>query len=358
MNTQMILKRFLAVVCVLALCVSVFPVFASASEVDLEAIYSQIAAAQAQAQAQAQQMQELYAAAQAQAQQMQELQKEAQEQQFDVEAVFELLSSLKTGEEKEAFFNSLTEIQQKLLVEYVKKLITEDKFHGFDDFEFPAELLAPEEDIVSGVESAVEEVSEKKNNTTLKDSAETDTFPVAKDTPAETLSEEQMFYNDYENYINLYKQFGTYADLSGVSYEVQQQIKALVDGAENELKAEPAEDPAMKEVAEIVDEDNLKDMMIFPDQDVSFSVPEFLPESPKAVTITSSLTDTVAPGDPIVLTGILEDADHYNDVIYLWEVDKGTGTYEIVPDATGPVYTFPASAEALRWNWRLSVLYR
>ena len=63
-------------------------------------------------------------------------------------------------------------------------------------------------------------------------------------------------------------------------------------------------------------------------------------------------------GEPVTLTGILQGADEYADVIYVWEVDKGNGVFETVPDANGPSYTFYASVETLRWNWRLSVLYR
>ena len=154
----MTLKHFLAVICILALFVSIVPSSAFAADVDLEAIYSQIAEVQAQAEAQARQAQEAYAAAQAQAQQVMEA-----AQQFDVEAAFKHLSSLKTGEEKEAFFNSLTEVQQKLLVEYVKKLIEEDKFHGFDDFDFPTDLLS-----VSEEKSA----TEQKNNEEITDETE------------------------------------------------------------------------------------------------------------------------------------------------------------------------------------------
>ena len=508
MKTRKTLKHFLVMICVLALLVSIVPSSAFAADVDLEAIYSQIAEAQAQAEAQARQAQEAYAAAQAQAQQVMEA-----AQQFDVEAAFKHLSSLKTGEEKEAFFNSLTEVQQKLLVEYVKKLIEEDKFHGFDDFDFPTDLLpvseqksvteeadneaeADETEPESVIEAEVETapVEDKSSDSVLpaeetsKEEAKTEESTEAKkgffggfidflfgkfsseeedpaveeaseepveaptdevteepveapadevtedpveapadevteepveapadeitekpveapseeviEEPAEpeipVLTEEQMFYNDYEHYINLYKEFGSYADLSGVSYDVQQRIKALVDapsadevtedadaaalvetemgsvideasalpedGSEESAESEETEKTSFAEDAELLTEsiaaelegvaENLEAVL---NPDLDAQVPD---STPVSVSIASSRTDTMSLGDPVVLTAVLDDAAEYSDIIYVWEVDKGTGVYEAVPDADGPTYTFPASADTLRWNWRLSVFYR
>ncbi len=88
----------------------------------------------------------------------------------------------------------------------------------------------------------------------------------------------------------------------------------------------------------------------------STPVDEPAPE-PKAVTILSSLGDDVSLGAPVTLTGVLEDAEEFTDIIYIWEVDKGNG-YEPVPDADGPAYTFHATVESLSWNWRLSVYYK
>ena len=62
-------------------------------------------------------------------------------------------------------------------------------------------------------------------------------------------------------------------------------------------------------------------------------------------------------GEPVTLTGVLENADECTDIVYVWEVNKGNG-YEIVEDATGSSYTFLASIESLRWDWRLTVYYR
>ena len=480
----MTLKHFLAVICILALFVSIVPSSAFAADVDLEAIYSQIAEVQAQAEAQARQAQEAYAAAQAQAQQVMEA-----AQQFDVEAAFKHLSSLKTGEEKEAFFNSLTEVQQKLLVEYVKKLIEEDKFHGFDDFDFPTDLLSVSEEKSATEQKNNEEITDEtepesvieteaeaapveENSSdsvlpaeeTSKEEAKTEESTEAKkgffggfidflfgkssseeedpaveeaseepveapadevteepveapadeitekpveapseeviEEPAEpeipVLTEEQMFYNDYEHYINLYKEFGSYADLSGVSYDVQQRIKALVDassadevtedadaaalvetemgsvideasalpedGSEESAESEETEETSFAEDAELLTEsiaaglegvaENLEAVL---NPDLDAQVPD---STPVSVSIASSRTDTMALGDPVVLTAVLDDAAEYSDIIYVWEVDKGTGVYEAVPDADGPTYTFPASADTLRWNWRLSVFYR
>ena len=88
----------------------------------------------------------------------------------------------------------------------------------------------------------------------------------------------------------------------------------------------------------------------------STPVDEPAPE-PKAVTILSSLGDDVSLGAPVTLTGVLEDAEEFTDIIYIWEVDRGNG-YEPVPDADGPAYTFHATVESLSWNWRLSVYYK
>ena len=469
MKTRNSLKHFLVIICSLALFVSIVPSSAFAADVDLEAIYRQIAEAQAQVEAQARQAQEAYVAAQAQAQQMLEA-----AQQFDVEAAFKYLSSLKTGEEKEAFFNSLTEIQQKLLVEYVKKLIEEDKFHGFDDFDFPSDLLPVSEEnsveeeatVEAEPEAAIETeaeavpVEEKSSDSELPaendpkgeekteksseakkgffggfidflfgkpssedpvieettvepveastdeatvESAEVTEEPVEppldevieEPTEAEVrvLTEEQMFYNDYEHYINLYREFGSYADLSGVSYDVQQRIKALVDapsaveeitedvdtvilaetetepvaeemsslpedGSEEASEAEETDETPPVEAAELsIEEAVAEEEEIAANPDSSL-IPDSFPQTPVSVSISSSRTDTMALGEPVVLTAVLDDVAEYTDIIYVWEVDKGTGTFESVPNANGPTYTFPASVDTLRWNWRLTVLYK
>ncbi len=91
--------------------------------------------------------------------------------------------------------------------------------------------------------------------------------------------------------------------------------------------------------------------------DVYILPPEENPD-PKEVTILSSLGDTISLGEPVILTGVLEDAEEFSDIIYIWEVDKGSGEYEAVADANGPEYSFPATVESLSWNWRLRVLYR
>ena len=317
----------------------------------------------------------------------------------------------------------------------------------------------------------------------------------------ETPSEADLFYSDYENYINLYKEFGKYADLSGIPFEVQEQIKAMfeassdgenstaedesVDGdkvlkeseaailsgsensdgadviddteaedvdtenvsddtestddidepaaddseekeespavteaedlgekededlndnlsetedivsngdenfdeteAENPAREnasdetestdnidEPAADdseeeeesPAVTEAEDLIErteESPVEDIDIvekdLPSDPVIPAAADAPAPEPKAVTILSSLGDDVSLGAPVTLTGVLEDAEEFTDIIYIWEVDKGNG-YEPVPDADGPAYTFHATVESLSWNWRLSVYYK
>ena len=506
------LKTVLAVICVLALFAGFVPSPAFAAEADLESIYRQVAEAQAQAAAQAKQAQEAVAQAQAQAQQqLQEM------QQFDVEEAFKHLSSLKTGEEKEKYFLSLTEYQQALLLQYITKLAAAGEFHGFDDFDLPIDLLHQDEETAEAetaepvetpeAEAADEEAAESPAETSApapveapvaveekeeksflhgffdflfgKSSSDDAEVPAASEEPAseepaseadaeadtavtepseeapapveeapaaespaeeasvaeapvtdeaalspeaetlpeepvadETLpeepvaeevlpaeepasepeevrpTEEEMFYADYEHYINLYREFGSYADLSGVSYDVQQRIKALVDGpaeedpvetpdvADEAIEAsepEAAAEPEVSELEEAAEPEAISESeaAVEPAEASASAEAEYasassevlasssaVPASPKAVFIISSLTETVALGDPVVLTGVLEDADHYADIRYIWEVDKGSGVFEPVDGAEGPVYSFPATVESLRWNWRLTVLYR
>lgn len=494
------LKTVLAVICVLALFAGFVPSLAFAAEADLESIYRQVAEAQAQAAAQAKQAQEAIAQAQAQAQeQLQEM------QQFDVEEAFKHLSSLKTGEEKEKYFLSLTEYQQALLLQYITKLAAAGEFHGFDDFDLPIDLLHQDEETAEAetaepvetpeAEAADEEAAESPAETSApapveapvaveekeeksflhgffdflfgksssdkmeapapseepapeelaeeaesSEPSEDDSAPVeeapADEAPAEEASvaeapaadeaalspeaetlpeepvadetlpeepvaeevlpaeepasepeevrptEEEMFYADYEHYINLYREFGSYADLSGVSYDVQQRIKALVDGPAEEDPVETpdvaneaieASEPKISELEEAAEPEAVSESeaAVEPAEASAPAEAEYasassevlasssaVPASPKAVSIISSLTETVALGDPVVLTGVLEDADHYADIRYIWEVDKGSGVFEPVDGAEGPVYSFPATVESLRWNWRLTVLYR
>lgn len=188
---------------------------------------------------------------------------------------------------------------------------------------------------------------------------------------------EEMFEADYAHYINLYREFGQYADLSGVSYEVQQQIKALVDGP---AEAEPVAEEAVAEVpeAEEAEEPETAEAAAEEVEAVEAEVAEVeaseavelttapaeipaseivIPESPKAVAITSSLTDVIAINEPVTLTGVLEDVENFTDIVYIWEVDKGNG-FERVEGENAQTLTFPATVESLGWNWRLSILYR
>ena len=68
------------------------------------------------------------------------------------------------------------------------------------------------------------------------------------------------------------------------------------------------------------------------------------------VQIFSSFNGVISLGEPVVLTGVVD-----GEVAgYQWECDQGNG-FEPVEGATEPTYSFAATAESLRWNWRLTV---
>ncbi len=326
---------------------------------------------------------------------------------------------------------------------------TEDDEPGEENVIISGEIFLP------GIIDADDTADVEETEDAVQAQNEESSQPVDDTELPEGPSEEDMFYSDYEHYINLYKEFGQYADLSGVSFEVQERIKALVDAPEQELAAEEvAEDAADADGTDGIDEtgtaddtdetedgadadgtdsidetedaddtddaeaandtsetdaadgtddtedaaaadgtdgvdetktaddtddaeaaddtnetddtddtnnvgeagdnesEDLDEEAPAPSADPATQAPE-----PKSVDILSSLEDNVTLGAPITLTGVLEDAEDFTDVVYVWEVDKGNG-YEPVPDADGAVYTFPATTESLSWNWRLSVYYR
>jgi hypothetical protein len=58
------------------------------------------------------------------------------------------------------------------------------------------------------------------------------------------------------------------------------------------------------------------------------------------VTIFTSRTSVLEPGETITLTSLVENAEGYN-VAYQWECNKGSG-FTAVPGATADTYTFEA----------------
>lgn len=90
---------------------------------------------------------------------------------------------------------------------------------------------------------------------------------------------------------------------------------------------------------------------------VGASFPEEEPAEDDAlnvkVTIFTSRTTVMQPGETIVLTSYVEGADDY-DVEYQWECDKGAG-FEEVEGADADSYSYEASKETLSWSWRLAV---
>ena len=74
------------------------------------------------------------------------------------------------------------------------------------------------------------------------------------------------------------------------------------------------------------------------------------------VTIFSSRRSVMMPGETITLTSKLEGFENY-DIVLQWECDKGNG-FEDVPGANSDTYSFEASIETLRYDWRLAVYYK
>lgn len=459
-------NQLLAVLCACAIFAGFLPAGAIASELDLSEYYKQVAEYQAQIEAQAQQVREAYAQSQAQMEEYYAQLKAMQEEQtseknekdedgeddsFDPELAYKFMLQLKTGELKELFFNSLTKVQQRKLILYLRDLRDKGEFTGFEDFDLSLEL--PGEEEPAGEEPAADETSDEEAPADEEEPAEDETpaeeEPVEEEpeadeitaeeaaaiAAAEKAAEEEAFRTAYQFQIELYRQYGNYADLSYLPYETQLKvmacandkpidsvkvsdedkdfaaqygiymdiyrlfgedadlgavpedvrvrIKALVDAenapeepaeeepAEEEpLEEEPAEEePAEEEPAdeELAEEEPAEEE---PAEEETIEEEPAEEEEPadevysaavagsESVTILSSLGDTVSPGDLVTLTGILEDADSYGEVIYVWEVDKGSGEYEAVPEADGATYSFPASVDSLGWNWRLSVYYR
>lgn len=83
--------------------------------------------------------------------------------------------------------------------------------------------------------------------------------------------------------------------------------------------------------------------------------PEAEKAQPKA-TIFSSRSAVMEPGETVILTSRLEDADGY-EIRYQWECDRGAG-FEAIEGANSDTYTFAADTQTLSYNWRLVVYYR
>jgi hypothetical protein len=80
-------------------------------------------------------------------------------------------------------------------------------------------------------------------------------------------------------------------------------------------------------------------------------------DSGKSVTITTTMGASIKAGDTITLRSKLIGFEDCTEILYVWRVDKGNG-FETVPDSNSDTYSFQATAESLRWNWRLDVYYR
>ena len=386
----------LAVLCVFALFAGLLPGAAFASDADLAAWYQQAAEFQAQYEAQAQQIQEAYAQNQAEAeafyarlQAMQSGETDEKEEagteddpSFDPKLAYEFMLLLETGELKELYFNSLTKAQQRRLILYLRELKEKGEFNGFEDFDLS--LALPEDADPDSLPLSPDPLTLSPESAAAESPAEL--------SAAEKEAIEAQFRTDYETYIFLYENFGDYADLSALPYETQLKVKACVNGRPLESVSLSEEDKAFAEqyalqiqiyrtFGENADLGGVSDDVrakikalveaetapYIPEEEEELLSPEPLtlsPESaaadsaaelPIALTLVSSLGDTVSPGDPVTLTAVVEDAGILTGVRYIWEVDKGFG-YEEVPDADSATYTFPATQESLSWTWRLSVV--
>ncbi len=311
---------------------------------------------------------------------------------FDVDAAFRHIMSLPTNAKREEYFFSLTEAERGRLIDYLGKMAEEGKFTGFYDGDtgLVDALLgrnqdaenAEDEDARTLKEHLQAGASEKKTETavatdseTLAEAAEKETEKKEKKKP---LTKEEQLIADYMNQFELYLQYGSFADLSGIPFEVSEEIRALVDSGQvvkddmfglhivsraeehEEKEAEvPADEPSPQPVEPVVpapvpEEEDLEKEETGEDWESS---PYLIPDETKHVFITTTLGKSVKPGDLITLQSHLEGFDNCHDVVYIWSVDKGNG-FEDVPDSNAPSYSFPATAETLSWKWHLEVRYR
>ena len=74
----------------------------------------------------------------------------------------------------------------------------------------------------------------------------------------------------------------------------------------------------------------------------------------RKVTIFSSRTAYITPGETVTLTSKLEGFENCTTILYKWQCDKGSGFADI-PGADGPTYSFEADPETLSYSWRLLV---
>ena len=234
---------------------------------------------------------------------------------FDVEAAYRTMMSYKTPAEKEKYFFTLNVYQRAKLWEYIQYKASIGEFTGFDepDLALEAELKAEAE--ARKAQKAEEEKRKKDPE----------------------YAAQKKFEEDYANQIDLYRKFGDYADLSSVPVDVAEKIKEFVKSQDAEAAAKA---------------DAEKNGFYVPDG--VYSVAD---DSSKAVTITTTMGASIKAGDTITLRSILFGFEDCSDILYVWRVDKGSG-FETVPDSNSDTYSFQATAESLRWNWRLDVYYR
>lgn len=120
---------------------------------------------------------------------------------------------------------------------------------------------------------------------------------------------------------------------------------------------EPAgEEPADEETTEEESEEEPGNEQI-EDYETPLGLPMENPELGMKVSIFTSRGSTIQVGDAIRLTSKIEGFDGY-EIRYQWECDKHDGAgFRDVSGANGSSYSFSASADNLKWDWRLSVYY-
>ena len=121
------------------------------------------------------------------------------------------------------------------------------------------------------------------------------------------------------------------------------------DTVQETAEEQPAEEPEQEPAEE---QEPSEEVIIEEDPE-----PEFIPVTPKKVTIFTSRRTVMMPGEMIRLTSRLDGFDNADEISFQWECDKGSG-FEAVEGANADTYEYPCDIETLSWDWRLMVYYK
>ena len=111
-----------------------------------------------------------------------------------------------------------------------------------------------EEPVEAPAEEPAEVPTEEPAEASAEEPAEAPAEEAVEAPAEEAVDEQALFEAAYATQIALYREFGEWADLSSVPYDVQLRIKELVDGEKAEPAEEAAEAPAEEAVEEPVEE--------------------------------------------------------------------------------------------------------